>query len=229
MSVKSLTVKLAVPQFWYHLHHDRGIMVSESMSLKHKIHPGDIINLPEPLGGNWPVLGVYYDYGNPYNQVIISENKWSSTFQGEGDVSLGVVLNDQADCSDLIQRMEKTYSLGPERIYNNNAMHTKAMIAFDQTFKVADTLGKITLFIAVFGLFVSTVAGEVSRQKQVALLRCLGVSGRELVILGALQLLAIGLFTAFIALPLGILVAQLMVDVVLKECFWLDYANNFIA
>ena len=71
----------------------------------------------------------------------------------------------------------------------------------------------------MFGLFVSTVAGEVARQKQVALLRCLGISGKELVILGALQLLVIGLFTAFIALPLGIILAQLMVDVVLKNAF----------
>lgn len=216
---ESLTVKLAVPQFWHQLHHGRGVMISESMSLKHKIYPGDVINLPEPLGRDWPVLGIYYDYGNPYNQVIISQNKWPAIFQGDGDVALGVLLNDQAEPSDLIQRMEKTYSLSPERIYNNNAMHTKAMIAFDQTFKVADTLGKLTLFIAVFGLFVSTVAGEVSRQKQVALLRCLGISGKELVILGALQLLVIGLFTAFIALPLGIILAQLMVDVVLKSAF----------
>ncbi|WP_105902725.1 ABC transporter permease [Vibrio gangliei] len=216
---KSLTVKLAVPQFWHRLHHERGVMISESMSLKEHLHTGDIINLPEPLGGGWPVLGVYYDYGNPYNQVIISQNQWQALFHGSGDVALGVVLNEKADSTALIHRMEKRYSLSPERIYNNNAIHTQAMIAFNQTFKVADTLGKITLFIAVFGLFVSTVAGEVSRQKQVALLRCLGISGKELVVLGALQLLAIGLFTAFIALPLGIILAQLMVEVVLKSAF----------
>lgn len=216
---KALTVKLAVPQFWHLLHNTKGVMISESMSLKQQLRPGDLVNLPEPLGGSWPVLGVYYDYGNPYNQVIISQHKWTGLFQGSGDVALGVVLNDKSDPSGLIQRMEKRYSLSPERIYNNNAMHTKAMIAFDQTFKVADTLGKITLFIAVFGLFVSTVAGEVSRQKQIALLRCLGISGKELVVLGALQLLAIGLFTAFIALPLGIVLAQLMVEVVLKNAF----------
>lgn len=216
---KALTVKLAVPQFWHRLHSEKGVLISESMSLKQNLHPGDKVSLPEPLGNEWPVLGIYYDYGNPYNQVILSQNNWSHIFKEGGDVALGVVLKQKGDATELIHRMEKRYSLSPDRIYNNHAMHTQAMIAFDQTFKVADTLGKITLFIAVFGLFVSTVAGEVSRQKQVALLRCLGISGKELVILGALQLLAIGLFTAFIALPLGIILAQLMVEVILKNAF----------
>ncbi|WP_086984436.1 ABC transporter permease [Vibrio aphrogenes] len=216
---KALTVKLAVPQFWHRLHSEKGVLISESMSLKQNLHPGDKVSLPEPLGSEWPVLGIYYDYGNPYNQVIISQHNWADIFKEGGDVALGVVLKQKGDATELIHRMEKRYSLSPDRIYNNHAMHTQAMIAFDQTFKVADTLGKITLFIAVFGLFVSTVAGEVSRQKQVALLRCLGISGKELVILGALQLLAIGLFTAFIALPLGIILAQLMVEVILKNAF----------
>ncbi|MFV0574518.1 MAG: ABC transporter permease [Vibrio sp.] len=215
----SLTVKISVPDFWHRLHSEKGVLISESMSLKHHLQTGDVINLPEPLGAGWPVLGVYYDYGNPYSQVIISQNKWKSLFNHTGDVALGVVLNNKVDSTELISRIEQRYSMSPERIYNNNSMHTQAMIAFGQTFKVADTLGKITLFIAVFGLFVSTVAGEVSRQKQIALLRCLGITGKEWVVLGALQLLAIGLFTAFIALPLGIILAQLMIDVVLRNAF----------
>ncbi|MBD1577316.1 MULTISPECIES: ABC transporter permease [Vibrio] len=216
---RALTVKAAVPQYWDKLQQERGVMVSESMALKENLHPGDHIILPEPLGFNWRVLGVYYDYGNPYKQVIISESMWNKVFPRGGDVALGVVLKPDANAVDLSAQIEKRFSLSADRIYNNNIMHTQAMMVFDQTFKVADTLGKLTLFIAVFGLFFSTVAGEVSRQKQIALLRCFGISGKELVLLGALQLLTIGLFTAFIALPLGIILAQVMVDVILKSAF----------
>lgn len=215
----SLTVKLAVPQFWYKLHTQKSIMISESTAIKWGIQPGDKIHLPEPLGDTWQVVGVYYDYGNPYKQVILSQQNWFDLFQATGDVSLGVSIFPGHNTQTLISRLQQRFSLSENRIYNNNSMHSRAMIAFDQTFKVADTLGKITLFIAVFGLFVSTIAGEVARQKQLALLRCLGISAKELVVLGASQLLTIGLFTAFIALPLGIVLAQLMVDVVLKNAF----------
>lgn len=51
----SLTVKLGVPNYWYHLHHSKSLMVSESMALKLDIRPGDYIDLQPPLGevGKW--------------------------------------------------------------------------------------------------------------------------------------------------------------------------------
>src|SRR5690606_8744823 len=76
----SLTVKLGVPNYWYHLHHSRGVMISESMAIKLGIRPGDYIDLSMPLGQGWLVVGVYYDYGNPYNQVLMSHRNWLYAF-----------------------------------------------------------------------------------------------------------------------------------------------------
>lgn len=63
------------------------------------------------------------------------------------------------------------------------------------------------------------MAGELSRQKHIALLRCLGVSGKELVWLGALQLFVFGLISMLIAMPLGLGLAKLVVDVVIRHSF----------
>ncbi len=226
---QALTVKVAVPDYWYKLHEvdSTGVLISESMALKQKLHPGDVVHLPEPLGKDWTVLGIYYDYGNPYSQVILSQREWITGFSARGDVGLEVVLNSDVNIREFIRHVEKRFHLPPDRIYNHHAMHVNAMRVFDQTFKVADTLGKLTLIIAVFGLFFSTIAGEVSRQKQAALLRCLGISGKELVMLGAVQLFVIGVFTSLIALPLGLVMAQLMVDVVLKSAFGWTMDLNF--
>ena len=50
----ALTVKLGIPNYWYHLHHSKGVMVSESMALKLGIRPGDYIELDSKLGqGCW--------------------------------------------------------------------------------------------------------------------------------------------------------------------------------
>lgn len=93
------------------------------------------------------------------------------------------------------------------------------MRVFDHTFAIADTLGNITLVIAVFGLFFATLAGEMSRQKNISILRCLGVSGKELIILGGLQLFVFGVISALIAVPLGMALATLVVDIVIKQSF----------
>jgi putative ABC transport system permease protein len=217
--LKSLTVKIAVPNYWYHLHHSKGVMVSESMALKNNLRPGDYLDMGAPMGGGWQVIGVFYDYGNPYHQILMSHERWLATFAGTGDVALGAVLKDK-DQSLMVQRkLQSTFRLNSERIYDNSSIHEKAMTTFDRTFSIADTLGNITLVIAVFGIFFSTIAGEISRQRNTSLMRCLGISGTELVISGSLQLFVFGLISAIIAMPLGLTLAQLMVDVVIKQSF----------
>ncbi len=216
---ESLTVKLGVPNYWYYLHNSKGIMISESMSIKLNLRPGDLVNLSEPLGEGWQVVGVYYDYGNPYNQILMSHNNWLKAFSGTGDVALAVVLNDGAKTEKLTNRLDHVFHLDADRMIDNSAIHRQAMRVFDRTFIIADTLGNITLFIAVCGIFFATVAGENSRQKHTALLRCLGVSSKELVGLGALQLFVFGILSMAIAMPLGLALAKLVIDVVIRQSF----------
>ena len=215
----SLTVKLGIPNYWYHLHHSKGVMISESMALKLGIRPGDSIDLSGKLGKGWQVVGVYYDYGNPYNQVLLSHRNWLYAFAGGGTVALGAVLKDGVNSVGLKRRMESVFRLNSERIFDNSHIHKQAMRVFDRTFSIADTLGNITLIIAVFGIFFATVAGEVSRQRHVSLLRCLGMSGKELVVMGGLQLFVFGAISILIALPLGLALANLVVDIVIKQSF----------
>lgn len=216
---KALSIKVVEPNYWEKLHTERTVMVSESLALKNGWYPGDIIDLPAPMLKNWLITGVYYDYGNPYGQVLISQPTWQALWPQDGQVGLAIHINDNTDSTNLMARMGERFRLQPERISNNANLLSQAMRVFDRTFIVTETLGKLTLFIAVCGLFVATIAGEVSRQRQFALLRCMGMTGRELAALGGGQLLIIGLLSALMALPLGLVLAQLLIDVVLKYSF----------
>jgi putative ABC transport system permease protein len=149
----------------------------------------------------------------------MSHERWLATFAGTGDVALGAVLKDKEQSLMVQRKLQSTFRLNGERIYDNSSIHERAMNTFDRTFSIADTLGNITLVIAVFGIFFSTIAGEISRQRNTSLMRCLGISGTELVISGSLQLFVFGLISAIIAMPLGLTLAQLMVDVVIKQSF----------
>lgn len=215
----SLTVKLGVPNYWYHLHHSKGVMVSESMSIKLGIRPGDYIDLTGQLGQGWQVLGIYYDYGNPYNQVLLSHRNWLYAFAGSGSVALGTVLEEGVNPIGLKRRLESVFRIDSERVFDNSHIHSHAMRVFDRTFSIADTLGNITLVIAIFGIFFATVAGEISRQKHISLLRCVGMSGKELVMMGSLQLFVFGAISTLIALPLGLALATLVVDIIIKQSF----------
>ncbi len=233
----ALTVKLAIPDYWYLLHNSQGVMVSESMALKKGIRPGDFLTVDELADSKWQVLGVYYDYGNQYNQIIMSHSNWIKEFTGQGNVGLEVHLAGGADAESLTTRLDSYYHLPPERVFDNSSLRDQAMRIFDRTFTIADTLGKLTLVVGVFGIFFATVAGEMSRQRDVALLRCFGMSAKELITLSAVQLFIFGAISALIAIPLGLAIAKIMVEVVLKQSFgwsiqfymmpW-DYVSVFV-
>lgn len=189
---------------------------------------GEYLDLPAPMGDNWQISGVYYDYGNPYNQLLLSHQAWLKAFGGQGKTGIGVVLRDKDKRTEVIGRVLKQYRLSADQVNDNNNIQAQAMKVFDRTFIVTGTLGNLTLVIAVLGLFFATLVGEISRQKQTALLRCLGLSGKELILLGGLQLLTIGLFTILIALPLGLVLSQLLIDIVMKYSFgWTMEVNYF--
>ncbi|MBF4317632.1 ABC transporter permease, partial [Vibrio anguillarum] len=109
----------------------------ESMALKLGIKPGDFIDLSEPLGQKWQVAGVYYDYGNPYHQVLLSHQNWLFAFAGKGNVALGVILRDGVNDQGLKNRLESVFRLGDERVFDNNHIHNQAMRVFDRTFSIA--------------------------------------------------------------------------------------------
>lgn len=224
----SMTVKLGVPNYWYHLHHSKSVMISESMALKLNIRPGDQLDLSGNLGAGWRVVGVYYDYGNPFNQILLSQRNWLQGYSGGGSVVLGVRLDDKKDIDDFSGRLSRKFKLSSERLFDNSHIYAHALKTFDRTFSIADTLGNITLVIAVLGISFATMAGETSRQQNIALLRCLGISGREILVFAGLQLLVFGIISILIAIPLGLVLANLVVEIIIKNYFGWTMVLNFI-
>lgn len=224
----ALTMKSMLPGYWHLLHQKKRVMISESMALKMHIHLGDQIELAAPLGKGWQVVGIYYDYGNPYNQILISHHHWLKAFAGNGNATLGVVLSDSADRQLLKRRVEAAFQLNSDRIFDNSRIHQQAMSLFDRTFSIAETLGNLTLVIAVFGIFFATLGGETSRQRHISLLRCLGVSAKELIVTGCFQLFVLGALSILIAMPLGLALAHLVVDMIIKPAFGWTLTLHFI-
>lgn len=225
--LQALSIKVAVPEFWYQVHHSQSVLISESTASKLGLRPGDELDLPQEMGKDWIVSGIYYDYGDPQLQILMSNYEWQRHFKTNGELILAVILKQHTDVASVRSHLAKSLQFRSEKIFENTQIYDSVIRVFDQTFAVTRKLGNITLFIAVCGIFVATLAGEVARQRHFTLLRFLGVSGKELIIIGSLQLLTFGVICLVIAIPLGISLAQLIIDTSVKNTFgWsipLDY------
>jgi len=217
----SLTLKVAIPNYWNIFHDKKSVMISESMALKLHLRPGDNIYLPKPIDRSWLVSGIYYDYGNPFYQVMLPNDIWKKYFGVNGDViiSLATLEHSRTAQEKIKQKLLTKFKIDAERMYDPGSIRHLVMNTFDRTFSVAQTLGSITLVIAVVGIFFATIAGEITRQKHFALLRCLGLSNKELILIGGLQLFIFGIVSLIIALPLGIILSQVVINTLVKETF----------
>lgn len=226
----SMTIKVAEPEYWYQLHHGRNVLISESASSKLGLRTGDKIDLGDELGRSWTVSGVYYDYANPNFQIMISDYQWQKHFKSSGELIFAAVLDDKSQLNSVRQQLEQTLHLDADQLFDNQHIRSSVLGIFNKTFSVVATLGNITLLIAVCGIFVATLAGEVARQRHFTLLRCFGVSAKELVAIGGYQLLIFGVICMAIALPLGLLLAKLILDTSIKSAFgWSIPLHYFIS
>jgi ABC-type antimicrobial peptide transport system, permease component len=137
----------------------------------------------------------------------------------QGRSSLAVVLNQDTQTEQFVDRINHRFSLTTGQVQNQADIMRYAMRIFDRTFTVTESLCALMLVVAICGLFFSTLATELSRQRQYSLLRYLGLSGRELIALGGGQLVLLGLTSALIAIPLGLVLAGMLIHVVLKASF----------
>lgn len=216
---ESLSIKSAQKEYWAKLHQGMGVLISESLALKHKIQIGDNLLLPEPFGHNWKVLGIYYDYGNPFNQLLISENNWNHYLRKHADVGLGIVVKKETDILKYSQDLQNEFKLSQDRIFNNKTTFDNAMSVFEKAFSITNTLSRFTLFIALLGLFFATIAAEMAKRNQFALMRSLGLTAKELVYQAIGQMILMGFICLAFAVPLGIIIAKILMDYVLKSAF----------
>lgn len=224
---QSLAVKSAQPQYWSQLHQQRAVLLSESLAAKFDVSVGEMVNLPAPMGERWHVAGIYYDYGNPYGQLVVSTHSEAGEWLAQGRPSLAVVLDKEAPSDHFVDQMNTRFSLSNGQVQNQADIMRYAMRIFDRTFTVTESLCVLMLFVAISGLFFATLATELSRQRQYSLLRYLGLSGRELIALGGGQLVILGLVSALIAIPLGLVLAGMLIHVVLKASFGWTMTMNF--
>ncbi|OOE51344.1 ABC transporter permease [Salinivibrio kushneri] len=198
-----------------------------ALAAKFGVGVGESINLPAPMGEHWQVAGIYYDYGNPYGQLVVSTRSDAGQWLKQGRSSLAVILNQDTQTEQFVDRINHRFSLTTGQVQNQADIMRYAMRIFDRTFTVTESLCALMLIVAICGLFFSTLATELSRQRQYSLLRYLGLSGRELIALGGGQLVLLGLTSALIAIPLGLVLAGMLIHVVLKASFGWTMTMSF--
>jgi putative ABC transport system permease protein len=204
-----------VPGVWDLLHQGKGVLVNEQAARRSGLALGDPLALP---GGALPVIGVYSDYGNPEPQAILGIATFQARFPEAKALRFALRLSPEA-VAGLSADLTQTFDLLPDAISDQATIKAFSLQVFERTFAVTGALNVLTLAVAAVALLASLLTLSGLRLPGLAPVWALGVTQGRLAGLEIARSVVLALLTAVLALPLGLMLAWVLLAVVNVEAF----------
>lgn len=199
----------------------RGVIVSEPFAYRRDLGAGDSVEITGTAGTrSLEILGVFRDYGSEQGTVMMGRVLYDDLFDDDGVTSLGLFLNEGVDSERVVE--ELVASLPPGRFVvarTNDTLRRVSLEVFDRTFRVTAVLRLLAFIVAFVGVLSALAALQLERARELGMLRALGMTPGQLwgVVVGQTGL--IGLAAGLLAVPMGLVLAVVMVFVVNKRSF----------
>jgi putative ABC transport system permease protein len=214
---KTTVFKTATDDFWPQFTQGHYVMISEPLSIKYQLDLGDKVQLSQLNQHTLTIGGIYYDYGNPRGEAIITSSLWQQSQLPAKPNSISVSY--QGDLTPLQNSISQKINLSSAYMFSQQRIKTEAITIFNKTFSITVVLNSLTLLVAAIGLFSACMMLTQARQAPLARLYALGISRNQLRLMVLVQMLFIVLLTCLVALPTGALLGYLLIHKITLQAF----------
>jgi putative ABC transport system permease protein len=197
------------------------VLVSEPYAYQKSVRPGDVVSLPTDSGtNNFTVAASFQSYDINSSAVLMSRSTYDRHYDDPSIDSLGFYLSDTEDVDDFIAKVEST-AAGRQavRVNSNARIRDLSLEIFDRTFVITDVLYWLAVGVAFIGIVGAMLALQLERAREFALLRALGMTPLQVGRLVTTQTAVIGLLSGLAAVPLGIVMAFVLIKVINRRAF----------
>ena len=196
-------------------------IISEPFAHHRGLGAGDVLHLRTPSGPvEFAIEGVYSDYGSDQGTFAISLATFTRHWRDRRVHGLGVYPLGGTDIgalkADIERLLAETVALS---VWSNAEIKDESMAIFDRTFTITDVLTIFAALIAALGVFNALMALHLEREREYAVMQATGCSAAVMRRGLYTQTLIVGLLAALIALPVGIGVATMLIEVINVRSF----------
>ncbi len=206
---------------WRAFDDEEAVIVSEPYAYRNDVGAGDRIALTTNAGPRtFAIAATYRSYDADQGAVIMSRATYDRYWSDDRVDSIGMYLDAGADEEAVMARIREV-SAGRQaiRVSSNRALRELSLAIFDRTFIITDVLYWLAVGVAVIGILGAMLALQLERARELAVLRALGMTPGQLGAMVTLQTGIIGLLSGLAALPLGLLMAWLLIHVINRRSF----------
>lgn len=206
---------------------DGGLIVSEPFAYRHQLSVGGRFSLPTQEGSRaFPVVGIYRDYGSDRGVVTMHASTFSRWFGSSPIRGVGVYANQGVTPDQLLAAVRPVVAdMVGVRVQSQHDLKRRSLEIFDQTFTITNVLRLLAGVVAFAGVLAALMALQLDRARELAVLRTLGFTPGQAAGLTVVQSGLLGLLAGLCALPIGILLSDLLIHVILRRAF--GWTMNF--
>ncbi len=197
------------------------VLVSQPFSWRRQVGVGDAITLATDRGPrDFEIAGVYEDYASEHGVIAIERQAYERHWDDRGISGLALFLEPGIDADDAVA--EARARAGRDQqvlIQSTRAIREQSLEIFERTFTITAVLRLLAVFVAFTGVLAALMALELERARELGVLRATGLTPGQLWRLVLTQTGFMGLAAGLFSLPLGVLLASVMIHVINVRSF----------
>jgi putative ABC transport system permease protein len=197
------------------------VLASEPFAYHRRLGVGDRVRLRTDTGDrDFPIGGIVYDYGSSAGVVMMGRRAYERFWTDRGVSALGIYARDRHGVDALVEALR--HAAGPREdvfIRSNRALREASLEVFDRTFAVTGVLRLLAMVVAFVGVLSALMAQALERVREIGVLRAQGLTPFQVWGLTASQTGFMGLVAGLLALPVGSVLAVVLIFVINRRSF----------
>ena len=221
-SLASFSFKEGDPEsVWPAFTDAEALLISEPLAYRYNLREGDVLELDTQAGTqSFKIAGVYYDYGSDLGTALMSRMTFERYFGSVGISTMALYLEDGVEPADAISYLRTLVSEDQEVLIRaNQTLRSLSMDVFDRTFTITNVLRLLAIGVAFIGILSAFMALQLERARELAVLRATGATPGQVWRQVTLQSGLMGVLAGLFALPLGLVLAGVLIFVINKRSF----------
>jgi putative ABC transport system permease protein len=211
-------------EVWKRFAAGEAVLVSEPLAWHRGLAVGDQVRLRTDYGPQrFAVAGIYHDYGTGEGEVLMPRTLYERHFEDRGVSAVGIYLQPAADPDTVLvaaREQVAAAAAGQQVLVRPGAeIRAQSLEIFDRTFTITRVLRLLAVLVAFIGILSAFLALQLERARELAILRATGMTPGQVGGQVALQTLFMGLVAGLLALPTGLVLAEVLIHVINRRSF----------
>ena len=216
-----LSADLPVEQMWAAMLNG-AVLVSEPFANRTGLprHKGEVALFTDQGLRTFPVIGVYYDYASTQGTVLMALPVYRANWNDPELTAVAVRLEPGQNPDRIAKALQTALSPVQKLLVRpNQALRQEVLVVFDRTFAITGALQLLATLVAFIGVLSALLSLELERQRELGILRAIGLTVRQLWGLIMLETGLMGSVAGLLSMPTGYALALILVYIINRRSF----------